>query len=584
MSEPLLTKRLHISGITPAITPADLERRLSSFGKVKAMDGFGARNALGDPRKFGFVTMEIGPKELAKCLNVLSGSTWKGAKLRIGEAKPNFQERLAQVNSQPPRPVRLKRTHARNHGHPSFTLPLTPLSATAAASTPGWIATPSGRVVRPMRMRPERPLEPIRSELGASKVKGKVKKRVKPPPARARRRLIDPTKWDSVYLKGVFLDSVPVPFSTSRYVLPPPSLVKHDIVDEEDEEETDEDGADSGVLSNPRQPVPQLVQDDAHAIPSAQQLPVAAVTTEFIDVGDEANAALAMLGKIFGDKEDWDERESLDEMEGLEDNEARDAQEMQVDEEDDIEVVPRDFGVGERSKPTKKDKRKGKERLTRDDDVVEAARDRDVEMEDNGPPVSGMLAPVVEPPPRTNLKALFAPKEDASFSLLDHLDLDLDLELDADILGISAPSGAPQEKGHLSEPISSTPRVVEIPATVATTKARSRVTLDPSLPLLFPSLDLLPHPYTSSSSAMTTTHQHGTPSCFLFPSATRVRDLHHLPPNATFTRSPQDTPESIRERWEKDKSSLTHEWKKAWREARGSRRGRVGAGEIGGNY
>lgn len=26
-------------------------------------------------------------------MNVLSGSTWKGAKLRIGEAKPDFQER-----------------------------------------------------------------------------------------------------------------------------------------------------------------------------------------------------------------------------------------------------------------------------------------------------------------------------------------------------------------------------------------------------------------------------------------------------------------------------------------------------------
>lgn len=31
------------------------------------MDGFGVRDALGDPRKFGFVTMEIGAKELAKC-------------------------------------------------------------------------------------------------------------------------------------------------------------------------------------------------------------------------------------------------------------------------------------------------------------------------------------------------------------------------------------------------------------------------------------------------------------------------------------------------------------------------------------
>lgn len=75
MSEPLLTKRLHISGLTPSITPADLERRLSLFGKVVVMDGFGARDALGDPRKFGFVTMEIGKKELAKCESYLFCST-----------------------------------------------------------------------------------------------------------------------------------------------------------------------------------------------------------------------------------------------------------------------------------------------------------------------------------------------------------------------------------------------------------------------------------------------------------------------------------------------------------------------------
>jgi hypothetical protein len=67
MPESLVTKRLHISGLTPSITPGDLERRLSSFGTVKAMDGFGAQDALGDPRKFAYVTMEIGPKELAKC-------------------------------------------------------------------------------------------------------------------------------------------------------------------------------------------------------------------------------------------------------------------------------------------------------------------------------------------------------------------------------------------------------------------------------------------------------------------------------------------------------------------------------------
>ncbi|KAG6371858.1 hypothetical protein JVT61DRAFT_8855 [Boletus reticuloceps] len=578
MSDPLLTKRLHISGLTPSITPADLDRRLSSFGKVKAMNGFGARDALGDPRKFGFVTMEISAKELVKCLNVLSGSTWKGTKLRIGEAKPDFRERLAQINSQPSQPVRPKRTRAWSHGRPSSTLPLMPLSATVAASTPGWIVTPSGRVVRPMRMRPERPLEPMRYEASASRVKvanGKVKKRVKPPPVRARRRLIDPTKWDSGYLKGVFLDSVPVPLPTLKDALEPFDPLKHDITDDE---ETDEDGTDSDARATPAHLVPQLVQGDSRTILSDHQSPEAAVATlhediESIDVCDEANAALTLLGKIFGDK-DWDGRESVDEIEDLGDNEMK-GKEMQVDEEDDIETVPRDFGEGEKRKPPKKDKGKGKERSEGDVRLghevgVEAALEKDVEMESA---------------PRTNLKALFAPKEDASFSLLDHLNLDLDLELELDILGISAPLGPSRENDHSSKPTLSTSQVVEFPTTKSTTKTRSRVTLDPSLPLLFPLPDSLPHPHTASSNPIDTSHQHGTSSCFLFPLASRARGLLHLPSSSTFTRSPQDTSVSIRERWEKDKSSLTHEWKKAWREARGSRRGRVGiGGETGGAY
>lgn len=346
--------------------------------------------------------------------------------------------RLVLINSQSPQSVPPKRTHARHYGYPSSTLPLTPLSATAAASTPGWIVTPSGRVVRPMRMRPERPLESMRSELSASKVKGtngKVKKRVKLPPARARRRLIDPTKWDSVYLKGVFLDNVSVSLPISKDAPESSGPVKYDTLGEEDGTETEDDGADSDVVSSivrkeiksPRH-ISQLVQDRARAVPSVQQSQEAVPATpsrireatEFSDVRDEANAVLAMLDNMFGDNEDWDGRESVTEMEDLGDNEAG-GNEMQEDEEDEIEIVPCDFGVGEGSKVAKKDKGKGKEQLVgvvhfgyKDD--LETARDADVEMD--GPPVSiEVLAQAAEPAPRTNLKALFAPREEGLWDL-----------------------------------------------------------------------------------------------------------------------------------------------------------------------
>jgi hypothetical protein len=105
----MIKRRLHISGLTPAISSHDLENRLGSFGSVLALDGFGKLDVLGQPRKFAHVTLETTKQQLTRCMshpfdlvfllnhspgmNALSGSTWKGAKLRIGEAKPDFRER-----------------------------------------------------------------------------------------------------------------------------------------------------------------------------------------------------------------------------------------------------------------------------------------------------------------------------------------------------------------------------------------------------------------------------------------------------------------------------------------------------------
>ena len=67
MSDEIVRKRLHISGLTPAITVEDLSRRLASFGHVKALDGFGQLDALGQSRRFGYITIEGTKGQLAKC-------------------------------------------------------------------------------------------------------------------------------------------------------------------------------------------------------------------------------------------------------------------------------------------------------------------------------------------------------------------------------------------------------------------------------------------------------------------------------------------------------------------------------------
>lgn len=66
MDEPL-TKRILISGLTPTITQDDLSRRLGSFGSVTALDGLGALDALGQPRKFAYATLATSKGKLAKC-------------------------------------------------------------------------------------------------------------------------------------------------------------------------------------------------------------------------------------------------------------------------------------------------------------------------------------------------------------------------------------------------------------------------------------------------------------------------------------------------------------------------------------
>jgi hypothetical protein len=63
----IISKRLHISGLTPAISFDDLSRRLGSFGSVTALDGLGKLDALGQPRKFAYATLQITKPQLSRC-------------------------------------------------------------------------------------------------------------------------------------------------------------------------------------------------------------------------------------------------------------------------------------------------------------------------------------------------------------------------------------------------------------------------------------------------------------------------------------------------------------------------------------
>ncbi|KAI0730896.1 hypothetical protein C8Q76DRAFT_613906 [Earliella scabrosa] len=521
----VITKRIHISGLTPAITAKDLSDRLASFGTVKSIDGFGLLDGVGKPRKFAYATMETTKAKLARCMNLLSGVTWKGAKLRLGEAKPDYRERYAlpccpgiakeheaikraadEAEDAPPKkrrrlPRGVQGVHARD---------MSLVTPENVATRGGWRVTPAGRLIRPMRMRPTHPLpEPLdvaKAAERAAKGKGKdeksKKKRVRDPPTRARRRTIDPTKWGSEHLKGIFLENAAA-YAPPVLRQPVQTVPKDSVRDEESESSSSEESVDSDTSDSSSDAHPRAV--DARisrtAEPSVATLrPTAPTSAISNDLVEEKNQSLGLLQSLFGDKEEWGGAESV----------GSDAE----------EEIQRDaaVSVNEPAEPA----------VAVDPDTA-----MDVDEQENDESPVKEAAPVDAA--KTKLKDLFAPREeDAGFSLLGHLDLDL--ELDDDIpFDLPAPAPVPG-------PEASRPQVpIQAPASYTHTAS-----LDPSRPFFFP------------------TDNAGAKRRALDPTNWRT----------WFYRT--DSPEAIRARWEETKGELTAGWKRRHREAIKSRRRRGG--------
>ncbi|QRW02493.1 RNA recognition motif protein [Ceratobasidium sp. AG-Ba] len=212
------TTRLHISGLTPAITQNDIKTRFSTFGEVKDVDGVGKLDGLGQPRKFAYLTLESTKDKLARCMNLLSGSTWKGAKLRVGQARPDFRARRELELNPPPRPkldplalrrarikrrLRARRLMRGAQGKEAKDMSLVTLENVHTRK--GWRRTPLDHLIRPLRMRPLRPISLPPRSATTSKAKTKLKtskiKRRKFGLTRSRCTVIDPARYGAVHLK-----------------------------------------------------------------------------------------------------------------------------------------------------------------------------------------------------------------------------------------------------------------------------------------------------------------------------------------------------------------------------------------------
>ena len=192
------------------------------------------------------------------------------------------------------------------------------------SSRPGWRATPMGRIVHPIRMRPGKPLPPASTIEPSTSRKGdekKKRKREKPKLVRARRRTIDPTKWDSQHLKGAFLDSIIVADGCDSPPVATPS--GQDAVDDQEEadpssssslsEEEERDEPDASEPEPVAERFPTTPEAMSHLPPIAQTKRDAVGTDH--DFNQEKLRALSLLDSMFGGLEgdqEWGGKEMVD--------------------------------------------------------------------------------------------------------------------------------------------------------------------------------------------------------------------------------------------------------------------------------
>lgn len=240
-SAEIITKRLHIGGLKPEITTIHLKDRFSIFGTVKDVEEL-QPDALGNPRPFTFLTLETTPAQLRRCLNIMSGSHWRGALLRIAEAKPRFDVAINAANNSDPglkaKQIERKRKRvmlSRGEDVGKEAQDMIIVDVKRAEKKKFWVAlniengdTKATRLVRPVCMRAERPI-------GVVERKENSRRRARLPPARSFRKVINPIQWGSQM----------VLFSTEEQVARPNQQEgewEYEEFEEDDEKETAEDG------------------------------------------------------------------------------------------------------------------------------------------------------------------------------------------------------------------------------------------------------------------------------------------------------------------------------------------------------
>ncbi|KAG8988171.1 hypothetical protein FRB90_002927 [Tulasnella sp. 427] len=535
---PSQDKRLIISGLTPAISVQDIKSRFASFGTVKAVDGVGLLDGNGDPRKFAFVTVETNEQELAKCMNRLNGTKWKGAKLRIGEAKPDFgaitaahdTDQIKSIKASLKRKERRAKSNGTSRRHAADMSLITPenvdhrkvrtilsshILQKAYRVVQHWKQTPEGHIVRPLRMRPDRPIPSVAQKIPLSSKSGSKQptatSRAVKTLQRTKLTVIDPTRYVSSHIMtfdsaaALGPDEQEADGEESENGSERSSENEVEVVDSDSNEESpgssDEHDKDIKPTSLHHEPS----QSTQPVSKQLESLPLSVQDEEIAHTREEKKRDLDILASLLGNQETlaWEPDSDLEQL-AWENSDKR-RRELEEEEESDDSSIDAAYAQGEAF-------------------LLQEAEEGQVK-----------TAP---------LKEMFAPRPDESgFTLFDNIaniDLELeepDIELEAKSTHREKERGEPFQQPHHES-------VTDLP-------------LDRSAPFFFP-LPRDKHGFVDTSFGLLPRQSSNQALEDAFGSANSIGAIE-------FWRTETDA--DIRKYWEETKGELTREYKQRHREA-----------------
>ena len=258
-------------------------------------------------------------------------------------------------------------------------------------------------------MRPDKPLPPIStptSNATGKKLERKKRKLEKVKLVRARRRTIDPTRWDSQHLKGAFLDSVIVADDGDKHPVTMPPQPQTPVNEEKSDSPSSEDDEDEETDESDASEYQSVAEELSTNPKAAEKYPLSThadydtIDTDH-DLNEEKFRTLSLLDSMFGGLEggqEWGGREELD-------------SDIEMPEPPPVDAVPP-------PKPSPQTRQKGTNPIPPAEDVQE-------DSENEKSASSGVPSPVPEGAPasstaqdanatKSKLKDLFAPQEEQS--------------------------------------------------------------------------------------------------------------------------------------------------------------------------